>query len=156
MVQGSDKELSILCSIPAGSTFSNANWIKCIGPNDDTADVAFQYILAFELNKEKHSLHTVLEDTRSKNILGYILVNYLNSVDLPDDFWDCDFPQSCSFCILRRNDGTKLLSLLSDMDNPGDLQVSVALETSVDDLPSSDMDKPIIDEDDRMYLCSQL
>ena len=155
MVQGSDKELSILCSIPAGCATPNANWIKCIGPNDDTADVAFQYILAFELNKEKHSLHTVLDDTRSKNILGYILVNYQDSVDLPDDFWDCDFPQNCSFCILKKKDGTKLLSLLSDMENPGDLQVSVALETSVDDLPSSDMDKPIID-DDRMYLCSQL
>ena len=149
MVQGSSKELSIYCTIPAGSTFSSANWIKCIGPNDDTSDVAFQYILAFELNKEKHGLHTVLDETRSKNILGYILVNYQDSVDLPDDFWDCDFLQNYSFCILKKKDGTKLLSLLSDMENPGDLQVSVALETSVDDLPSSDMDKPIID-DDRM------
>ena len=76
MVQGSSKELSILCSIPAGCATPNANWIKCIGPNDDTSDGTFQYILAFELYKEKHSLQTILDDTRSKNVLGYLLVNY--------------------------------------------------------------------------------
>ena len=154
MLQGSSKELHyIRCAKPAGCATPNANWIKCIGPTDDTADVAFQYILAFELNKEKHSLQTVLDDTRSKNLLGYILVNYQDSVDLPDEFWDCDFPQNSSFCILKKKDGTNLLSLLSGMDNPGDLQVSVALETSVDVLPLNDMDKPLA-EDDRMYLCT--
>ena len=149
---GSSKE-PIHCTIPAGCATPNANWITCIGPTADTADVGFQYILAFELNKENHSLHTVLDDKRSKNVLGYILVNYQDSVDLPDEFWDCDFPQNRSFCILKKKDGTKLLSLLSEMDNPGDLQVSVALETSVDVPPLNDMDKPPV-EDDRMYLCT--
>ena len=132
MNQDSSKEsqVSYRCGIPSESHFSGLE-IRCISPDDDPLHVTFQHILAFKL-EDDHTLKSVLEHKRTDYLLGFILVNYEEQINLPDGFWDVGCPKDHSFCILKKTDGEALLSDLLKTDTPGAIQVKVIKETCID------------------------
>ena len=124
---------SMPCSSP-NATNQNSGFIKCIHSDIDPDEACFQHYLVHSLEPDT-TLSTLLGDVydrlRSKNLLGLVLVHHSDSMVLVDEFWDSDVPSNILLCIVSHRDGQLLLQLLQSQE-PGEVSVTVDVESSVD------------------------
>ena len=125
-----DSNLPCSCS---GIEHQSLGWVNCVHPDDD-ADLSFQYFLVYSLALDttlQKVLYNVVDRLRSKKLLGLVLVHPSNSTILLDSFWDVDLPSKLLLYVVKHIDGQRLLDCLQEQE-PGDIQMAVDVETSVD------------------------
>ena len=127
------QESNIPCSSP-NAVNQNSGWIKCIPSAIDPDEACFQHYLVHSL-KPDTTVSSIMRDVynrqRSKNLLGIVLVNHVDSMVLVDAFWDCDVPPNILLCTVSHRGGQFLLDLLQSLE-PGEVSVTVDVERSVD------------------------
>lgn len=124
-------ERSLTCTCH-NVTNPHLDWVKCVHPGVDFADLRFKYFMVYNLAKGS-SLNEVLQTLsvsgNKKNLLGLILVHHSNSTVLDHAFWDID--HNLSICVVSHTNGQGFLDRLQRL-KVGEVHVSLVLESSVD------------------------